>query len=472
MAIQKSLVSLVAAVVLSVPTHAQGAQAPAAARAAVPADPIVLECPDGFSPVGPDVCTGPYVLNEGQQSRILRVRVVKAGNPGTGVADVAVRFRATSGSILRDSTTTDDHGYASTLWYRPSGRDTATVLVEARKQGEAALRVVRVGPPAPALRLGVERWRLSPGWFEKNTLPQPPVVHIYRVKTDGTTEALVDSAVCAAQRVAFTRVPGSGSISPDTATAAVNTIDTSVVRNLRPEHSAVRVLSAHNPDPGTQTPQQQRGCFAVASWTLGDGAGERALRATLIPGPTATASGGQSTEFHTVARALPRLVGGVVVAQRRGYLGLAREDRVVHIERQLPDESTMSFDTTLKGTGTVDTVSTRFEPYTFVGVSSAVVPQWRWLSATVGVDLKNPTTEWFAGVSLLRVARRLSTENLPIDLHVLVHAGRSPVLREPATCGKGGSCKTRDTIRFHGFGGMLSVDASSLFSELIKKIAS
>lgn len=416
--------------------------------------PIAISCPADFTTSG-DTCQADYQSRDGQQVRQVRVRVVSARNTSVGVPGAVVRFRATSGTLLPDSTSSDASGFAWTLWTRPQGRDTATVVVQARSGANSTMSLVRVGPPAPTVQLGMDVWRVSRGWFEKNPLPQPAVIHIYQLREGNPTPQPVDSATCAAQRVAFARVPGTGSVAPDTSTATEYLIANSLFQNLQPD--SLR--------------QQARGCFAVTNWTLGEGAGDRSLRATLIPSAAARVVRGQGTEIRTISRSLPRLVGGAAVAWRRSYVGVSQKDRVVRIERTLPDGSTMAFDTTLKGTATVDSISGDPQPAAFVGVSSALVPSWRRISATVGVDLRNPAHDWYGGISFLRLARGLSTEGLPIDLHLLAHVGRSQVLRDPLACQQGVSCETSDRIRFHGLGGMLSVDASSLFSELIKKIA-
>jgi hypothetical protein len=359
--------------------------------------------------------------------------------------------------------TTDGQGYAEALWYRTTGSDPASIAVSARTNGSSAFREIRLAKAAAAKYALTDSTGNYQSWFEKAPLRHPLVVEI--VRADVTVDSLrriANSDSCAAVRVAFTRI-GAGSITPDTVSGYIDTVRVDTAK-VNPREYFER--TPHIPPP-VLVPH----CFARANWTLPEGPGRRHARVGLVG---AGASQPRSSMlYEAYARANPRLIGGMVLNLDRGFLGVKRgEERTVHIERTLPDGTKMSFDTTLATSrDTVDEKKFSVTPTAFVGVTSPVIAAWHRFAATVGVDPKNLDRDWYGGFSLLRARSGLAAESLPVDVHVLVHVGRDPVLTNPDTCSAQHDCRTRNRIRYKGVAAMFSIDASSLITDLIKKLA-
>jgi hypothetical protein len=403
-----------------------------------------ITCPGESSvPVQGAVCTATITGADPLQTLPVRVRITD-GN--TGIAGAVVRFRATSGTVLPDSVASDAEGYAQTLWYRAGGTDAAAIAVDARTQRGSAFREIRAAKaPAPRYALRTHSGD-GASWFEKAPLRHPVVVEILRADAPvGTSRYITAEDSCASIRVAFTRV-ASGSLTPDTARATVDSAEV-----------------GENPD--------RLGCFARAYWTLGEGAGRRHVRAALVGG-SATAANNNLT-YEAYARALPRLIGGILVTYNRSFLGArSAGERTVRVERLLPDGSKLAYDSTFStGRDTINSVDGNFGPAAFVGVSTPVVPRWHRFAVTFGVDPGSIDRNWYAGISLLRIPGGLAVESLPVDIHLLGHWGRTDVLVNRTACAERGECRTEDDVHWHGFAAMLSVDASSLLTELIKKLS-
>jgi hypothetical protein len=404
---------------------------------------LTIACPDTTTPVDGVPCALPLVGTDPLQTQRIRIQVTEGRTPAAGAL---VRFRATAGTLLPDTATVDSQGFAHTLWYRAAGSDAAVIAVDARTGSGSALREIRMTKPVGyVLR---EHLRDSASWFEKTLLPRPLIVEIIRANAINDvagrlTEA--DSLECRSVRVAFSRATG-GSLTPDTTAAAITT----------PYNSGMR---------------RRTGCFATAHWTLGEGAGVRHARAAMVgAGPNQVRS---NVAFEARARAMPRLVGGILASRHRSYIGLKPgAERNVRIERTLVDGSTMSFDTAVSaGQAAPDFVPGRVKAAAFVGISTPVVTQARWLAVTAGVEPANIERDWYAGISALRIPFGLSAESLPVDVHILGHFGRSPVLKAPTRCAETGECRIRERTRFHGMAAMLSVDAGSLITDLIKNLS-
>jgi hypothetical protein len=211
------------------------------------------------------------------------------------------------------------------------------------------------------------------------------------------------------------------------------------------------------------------GCFARANWTLGEGPGRRHARVSLVGGN----SGRTSVLYEAYARASPRLIGGIVATYNRSYLGpKAGPQRTIRIERTLPDGSKASFDTTFAtGRDTVGEIDGNWAPVAFVGVSTPIRPLWHRWAVTFGVDPSSIDRNWYAGVSFLRLFGGLEVESLAVDIHQLGHWGRTDVLEDPKACRESGECGTEDDVRWQGVAAMLSVDAGSVITDLIKKLS-
>ncbi len=414
-----------------------------------------------------------------QQRYSIDVQVVSEPD-SRPVSGAIVRFRATNGALLPDSAVTDEAGNAHALWYRPRSGEPVAITVEARSKPSAAgapdgpvygsaMRLISLSTAPHASRLGVERWYARRAWFEKNQLPGQVAIHIYQIDAAGN-EIVPDSATCASQRVAFLRFTGSGTVSPDTSIAGLLPVATGAARRADPKAAdSVAHVDKLRADGAGEGVVRER-CFALTRWTLGDGVGIRTLRASLVPPGSLGVDGPGSVDIDATSRALPRIVAGPVFAWRRSYLGVARgAEQKVTVERVRSDGSTATFDSTYPGPASVDSVSGRWQASAFIGASVPLIPRARLLSVTLGVDMKTPADDWYLGFSLLRFGG-LMTEALPIDVQVLGHFGRSKVLRDAEACEAQISCKTDEETRFHGLGGVITVDASSLISEIIKKL--
>lgn len=373
------------------------------------------------------------------QTQVIRVRIMEND---VYRPRVVVRFRSTSGVVSPDSTLTDAQGFAQTLWYRTSGSDAAVVTVDARTATRAMFREIRLGRiEAQQYTLRVHSGNFT-SWFENAPLRHPIVAEIIRAgAVPDSAGRIMDPAECGARRVAFTRIT-SGSVTPDTLRG-----------NLQ--------VAGVGGNPG------RPGCFASAYWTLGDGPGRRHARAALIGNTTASGS----VAFEAYARKSPRLIGGIAAVRNGSYTAVKRGGtRTIHVERVLPDGTTISFDSTIAARDTVALVGGGWGPAPILGVSTPVLPRWHQFAATVGVDPRSIDRDWYVGFSLLRIPGGLAVETLPIDLHLLGHFGRTSVVADEGACTLLAQCRTRDDFRWHGIAGLFSVDVSTVVTELIKKL--
>lgn len=444
------LVSLVA--VLLVPTPHVAAQS------------IEITCRAPLSGAGAaEACMGTVPRTGQPQMQRINVRVVQAGTT-TAVQGAAVVFRTAGAEVVADTVYTDANGDASTYWHRPRSSDPGIVTVEAtgpQPKSPAALRIVRIMPSDASVQIGLERWWAPTAWFEKNPLPGPVALHIFRIDNE-VERYITDDETCAAQRVVFARFGNSGNVSPDTAWGAVMAFDT------MPADTVTRGSARGD----TLRESGSRGCFVSTRWTLGEGPGVRNLRAVLLAGGPAAVKRDGVVELEAAARGLPRLIAGPVFARRRGYYGATpRAERTLRIERYGPDSMKVSYDSTVvTRAAAVDTVQSQAVGAAFFGVSVPAIPTLTTLSVSAGVNMADPLNDWFAGISLVRLFAGVATEGLPVDIHLLGHFGRPSVLRDLEDCKARISCATERRMTWHGLGGMISVDASSLFSDVIKKI--
>ncbi|HEY7767660.1 hypothetical protein [Longimicrobium sp.] len=337
----------------------------------------------------------------------------------------------------------DTEGFAQTLWYRAGGAEGAAVAVDARTPSGSSFREIRLTRSTPGYALRQHSGNYE-SWFEKTPLRHPVVVEIVRADAaDDSVGRITSPETCSRLRVAFTRI-GTGSVTPDTVMAGVDSAEV-----------------GQNP--------HRLGCFARANWTLGEGPGRRHARMSLVGGN----SGRSSVLYEAYARASPRLIGGIMATRSRSYLGpQAGPERTIRIERTLPDGSKASFDTTFAtGRDTVKQVDGSWAPAAFVGVSTPIRPKWHRWALTFGVDPRAVDRNWYAGVSVLRIPGGLEVESLPVDIHLLGHWGRVDVLENPKACRERGECDTEDDVRWQGLAAMLSVDAGSVITDLIKKLS-
>lgn len=407
-------------------------------------------------------CRGEIAVGaDSLQRRMLQVRVLRDHAPARGAI---VRFRATSGTVHPDTAVTGADGVAEALWHRSGGTQPVGIAVDARiVDGNrnvlaSALKYLEISrPPPPAPRtVALNPWRGGyQSWFENSTLRNAVVFAVEERRPDGkggTADVPIDDdSVCNAQRVAFRAVSGSGTVTPDTTVAQVYPIAES----------------------------NARGCFVEARWALGAGSGEREMRATLVPGK-GYVSAGNPPALYASARAMPRLVAGLAYSWNHSYRGLEAGSEVTFtVERTLPDGSVVKYDSTDTPASAYKEFDGDWELNPLVGLTMPVplngarLRGWsERISLTAGADLANIGDHWFAGVSLTRLGIGLPSESLPIDFHLLGHWRRTSVLTNPVECRDAlEACKTDEAVRFQGASFMLSADATTVISEIIKKLA-
>lgn len=473
--------------------NSTGGQSGAAAASPVG---ITIECPSPLNVVTNETCVGTVQPADSPQTKVIRIRVREASSAVGVVANV--RFRASAGTLVPDTATTDAQGYASTFWFRGRSTEPAGIVVEARVPAAAAgapavagapatatapaataVRYIELTPAPPEHRYGLDLWSGSgQAWFEKSQLRYPVVVEVVQIDRVSNREVPVTNpAVCAAQRVAFTKIGSTGMQSPDTVAAALSKApDDSAAppeaqTPLR-RRGDVAAVAQDEPRP-EEDPKLRDGCFAETYWTLGDNPGDRHLRATLVPAQGTAAHDSRKTVMaEATARALPRLIAGLTYTYELDYVGATpKTEEVRRIERELPDGTKVSFDTTVTTQrAQVDSVKASWKWRSLVGISTPVWLGLRRLSMTVAADIQNLERDWYAGFSFLRAAGGLETEGLPVDVHFLLHVGRIKELNDAVACRNDGECTTEDRIRFRGAGVSFSINAGELLADVIKSL--
>jgi hypothetical protein len=427
----------------------------------VTAQEIAISCT--VLPVGS--CEDPIQADSAVQSRNIRVTVTRGGKPASGVL---VSFYATSGRVFADSIVTDTTGIVNASWTRARDSSAAVITIAAVTRSGSASYLLSLVPRSGAgkQQLVLENWTHTRSWFEKYALPNPIPVAIKELTKEGTSAFIRDRQKCQAQKVVFLGNARAGTASPDTVTGELY----SVYRNRRNERS--KQIKSLSPQELTRKAANDSACFVFTSWTLGETPGAKELRAKIIPkGYDAP----YTLNIKGNARALPRFVGGFALSRNKGYRGLKKgSEKAIHVERLMPDGSKQTFDSIVTAPNSVDTVRSKYGSSAIAGVSIAL-PLW-WLgkfdrlSFTGGIDLGSPRDDFYAGGSLARLFGP-AVEALPLDVHLLAHFGRQEFLKDPAACAAGGSCATKKKMRIQGPAFMLSADATTLISEIIKRLA-
>jgi hypothetical protein len=225
----------------------------------------------------------------------------------------------------------------------------------------------------------------------------------------------------------------------------------------------------------------RNGCWATALWTLGEGPGIQHVRAHFVASER-TKTDAPPAQFSALGRALPRLIAGYASTYQRSYQALRpAAARIETQERPLPEGGTVSYTTTVKiGRDSVVEKGGGGRASALVGMSFAPIPRWRSLTSFVGVGADDPANDWYVGLSLFRLARKVGgwvpeTETLLFDAQFIVNAGRVDVVSDPARClatpTANMACDTRKDLRlFRGAGVLVSLDAGSLLSEAFKRL--
>jgi hypothetical protein len=398
------------------------------------------------------------------QSRSLKVSVTRKGRTASGVL---VRFHATSGKVLPDSVVTDVNGVVNASWTRAKDSSLAAITIAAISSGGSATYIVPLVPRSAASKaqLVLENWTHTRSWFEKYQLPNRIPIAIKRVVGNARVH-IKDQKTCEAQKVVFLGNSRVGTANPDTIVGELFFIDQKGRKKSSDDIKSMALQSS------TNLSAKDTACFVFTNWTLGENPGAKELRARIIPkGYEAP----YTLNIKGNARALPRIVGGVAMSHTKGYLGFKKGSATVyHVERPMPDGSKQTYDSTVTAPNSVDSVHSKNTASAIAGVSIAL-PLW-WLgnfdrlSFTGGIDLRSATDDFYAGGSLARLFGS-AVEALPIDVHLLMHIGRQDLLKDPVACAASGSCATRKKTRIHGAALMLSADATTLISEVIKRLA-
>ena len=408
-------------------------------------------------------CMGKMALTDSIWRQTVEVRVLRDDRAAAGVW---VKFRPTSGMLTVDSALTNSAGDAGTLWFRNRGTDAVGIVAEVRTAMGSATRYIHL-EATPENLLVVTRYRLRPhsgdgqAWFEKSTLRFPLYVEILRVDSTIATGVVTETAItnpiiCRQQRVAFSKFTNSGVVTPDTTNG---NIEVSQLRWATVGAGANRKTVPADPN--------REGCFAHANWTLDGGAGYRHARASLL-GP-ATIPGRSSHQFEVIARAFPRLIAGLALDWTPAYQGRKGGDEdTIHVERRLPDGSKLIYDSTFTTGVAARDVEGHFTATPVVGITTALFPRISRLAVTAGVNLSDPTEDWYFGISLPQLLGRFGAESFPVSVHLLSHWGKSPELVNPAACPADNKCETRNRTGWHYFSLMGSIDAGTLVTDLIK----
>ena len=454
-------------------------------------------------------CGGAVAREDHPQRALLRVRI-------EGIDPAAprpmVHFRASAGALTADSVRVGPDDAASVVWHRAEGGKRVVVgmtvttdagsasrdlwLVPARAPAKASYAVVVAdGSSYDHPRVGFEKTRLhSELIVEVRRLPGSPdapagtrdssaLSPVRTVAAQVTREdslrgdvadvvlgsAVDDRATCEAQRVVFRRIGPTGFVTPDTATPAL-------IPDYQPPRRRQRLwarLSAPAPRP-----DRRPACLAYANWTLADAVGLYDARATVAAGETSL-PGGNAAEFRAYARPLPKLVAGFAITHERRFLARqAAGFAVRQLQRPLAGGGIeLVTDTVRTGRDTLEARGGAANGAAVLGLAAAPVARLRWLTLVGGLDAGKPDENWYAGLSVLRLAnlvpalRRFDTEGLFVDVHTVAHVGSVPVLDDATACASTGQCRTRDRVRFRGVALMLSIDASSLLTDVFKRLA-
>ena len=452
----------------------------AAKSAAAQKVTVVCEAVPGATsarPTADTTCAATVAHVDSIQQAVLRFRV--RGIPDSGTRPL-VRFSATDGRVAPDTVRLDTSNAVTVTWVRPRGNDEVAVLATVMAEVGTASVVVRLSPRQPtktAYRVAIASGSPQAG-YEKSTLRYPLWVEVLR---DHPTDSIItDVSECRRQRIVFRRASTTGSIMPDTSLPFVG----EARRLIREAPQGVSRNSRFQVDTtGTReaASKARDGCWATALWTLGEGPGIQHVRAHYVVSDR-TKTDTPPAQFSALGRALPRLIAGYASTYQRRYQALRpAATRIETQERPLPEGGTVSYTTTNKvGRDSVVEKGDSGRASALVGMSFAPIPRWRSLTTFVGVGADDPSNDWYVGVSLFRLARKLGgwvpeTETLLFDAQLVVNAGRVDVVSDPASCLATPmavqACDTRKDLRlFRGAGVLVSLDAGSLLGEAFKRL--
>jgi hypothetical protein len=431
----------------------------------LPPPQVYFDCEKpGPAPEPAGDCTGQVARADSAQYYEIILKLRSGGRPITRM----IRFSANSGTFMPDSVWPSPNGEVRTRWFRSGGGDSVRILAEINSPTAYGLRYIKLTPrkkvAGDSMKVVMREFRAASAWYEKTSTPA--IVELMqlqrRAMRPDTIVPITADSTCSRYRAAFTRAQTATSVLPDTGRFTVTP-----VRRPRgerwPQQTAEFVLGNKNPE--------QNGCLALAEWHLGTGVGQRAMRVHLLSA-TGTTALQEPIDILTHARPLPRIFAGLNLTRHESRVAVApKQERTVQVERIQPDGSKATFETkeTIQP-AREDTIRGAWEPGASGGLVGAPIPALREFTMSAGVDLKNPSRNFFAGFSLIHLVRP-SLESLPLDIHLIGHWARRDIA-VTANCPGGASLCTETDLRFEGVGIMGIFDAGSALADVIKKLTS
>lgn len=432
---------------------------------------------DSTTADGLSVCWGePRRTGEMQTQRI----ELEVQENGVTVAGVLVRMQPSSGTVSPAFMQTGGDGRVRALWLRPRSSDAATITVSAVSQRRSGIAAVHLQPSRQDDRvLKLLQWRGSLSWFERSQLPHSIVLALLEVDPQGNTQHISDPATCVKQRVAFRGGTGAGILSMDTAAPSI--FEYKGIPGWKrgnTEADAPKIAEAPEPLIASLVQPERVGCFVTVDWTLGETPGRKTIQARIVPAAGFDAP--LALAIQSRARALPRFITGFAYNWHNEYAGLSPGKETKLTVERVENGVTVTYDSTFTSAAAIDSTATGDRVAVIAGVSMPIpisrvfARSAAWidrLSVTGGVDLTSPSSDWYLGASLGRLVGGLTADALPVDIHLLHHWSSDSVLLNKATCGSETGCELKRKIRSDGIALMISADASSLVSELVKRIA-
>jgi hypothetical protein len=325
------------------------------------------------------------------------------------------------------------------MWYPGTPRVAASIAAEARTANWSALEHVRIALDPETPKYGIKPHSNDKvAGFESLQLRNPVWIEIrsFESAKDKEGRAITNPETCARQRVAFRSAGSPGAVMPDTARGEIM----EEIREEIIEGTRKKIISSV--------------CIARMNWQMGDGPGARFADAKVIP--FGGEKHGADVRLQTRARRLPRIVGGIA---------LSRHNETFVVRQPVNG---------VVNGGPIDTVKARFLPTGIVGITGTFIPSSFLVPPVmIATRVTSPGKDLFLGFSPIRWAFARywgEFEGFPMDLNIVGHWGEQTELSNRALCESGGACETRGRWVFHGIGGVFSVDAAGLFSDLIKAI--
>lgn len=352
-------------------------------------------------------------------------------------AGKTVFFAASSGKMA-DSVSVDSDGIAKALWTadRPASHVQISVTVAGKNPQS---QIIRFGQPVKLAEPILPRprwyhdaglWSRDPQWYEKRQLKRPMSVAI----TDMRDSAITDRAQCEGAAVIYSSHGKSSEVKPDTAYG----------------HLYYR--------------GNARTCEANGNWLMGEGAGRHLLRATLV------SDASERVEYTASSRALPWLGLGLAASYDSRFVESATKEQAIKVTRRSQvtaggDSLEVTYDSTAKVTRP-DSVDTGARLSPVIGINFPIVLRAQWLRAYLGADLKNPRSDWYAGLSLMQLTAGWQHESVGYDLSLVMHISRRSIVTNPDCAPTPAACEVETRTRPVGGALVFSINAESVLDKL------